>query len=75
MHKDNDLKIAEMTKNFALELGRELLRNNRARARVRRYLREKHLEKVIQGGKHESRIDVKCNDLDVDLCKRLQREV
>lgn len=75
MNKDNDLKVAEMAKNFAQELGRELLRNNRARARVRRFLREKHLEKVIQGGNNESRNNDKCDDLDVDLCKRLQREV
>lgn len=71
MSNNNDLKVAEMVINFELELGRELMRNNRARARVQRYLREKH-KVMITGGKHESRIDDKCNDLDVDLCKCLR---
>ena len=76
MSNNNDLKVAEMAKNFALELGREVIRNNRARARVQRYLREKHLEKVMIGGKYErSQKRIEDNDCDCNsgLSKCLRR--
>ena len=75
MSNNNDLKVAEMIINFDLELGRELMRNNRTRARVQRFLREKHLEKVMIGGKHErseKRIDDCECALDVGLSKCLR---
>lgn len=66
MNNKEDLKVAEMAKNFAMELGRELLRNNRARARVRRFLREKH-KVMITGGKHErSQERIEDNDCSCD---------
>lgn len=60
----------------ALErLGRAVLQNNHLRRELRRYLRNQHIKKVIKGGKHESRIDDKCSNLDVDILERLQRKI